>query len=127
MALPTDITSGVQTVTATGPVTPTTGLSTAAITGDWTIKTVGSFLSAGKTAKIQIEESTNSFTNSVALAVLFFSGSAQSQAEQQTPYAALRKYALPSNLFGQTSAALRYNVTYLDPAATLSFHGWLEQ
>src|ERR1700677_2528559 len=66
MATLTDITTGLQTVTATGPVTPTAGLSVSGVTGDFTVCVEVISLTAGKTARLPLESSTNAFTGVIA-------------------------------------------------------------
>jgi hypothetical protein len=124
MAQPTDITTGVQTVTATGPVTPTTGLSVSGVSGDATLVVDVVSLTAGKTARIQVEDSTNAFTAATALAVVNVTGQVDPRYDERFT---LRKYQIPNSLLGQASAALRCNVTALDAGATLQLHAWLEQ
>jgi hypothetical protein len=128
MAVPTDITTGVQTVTATGAVTPTTGLSISGVTGDATLVLEITNLSTSSGAgscRIQFEDSTNAFTASNALWVVDFpSGTAY----QYSTRVSKRKYELPNNLFGTSAAVVRVNVTVLSgTGASLSLHAWLEQ
>ena len=127
MAQPTDITTGVQTVTATGAVAPTTGLSISGITGDATlVLEVVSLSSASGTpsARIQFEDSTNGFTGVNALWVWDAPGGT---AGQYSVRVSKRKYELPNSLFGVSSAVLRANVTVLaGTTPSLSLHAWLE-
>jgi hypothetical protein len=124
MATNTDITTGVQTVSATGAVTPTTGLDISGISGDFTIFLEVTGMTAGKTARIQFEDSVNAFTASVPVAVINVTGALTSAASQVFD---IRKYQLPNNRFGVTSAVLRVNVTAIDSGSSLSLHAWIAQ
>lgn len=53
------LTTGIQTVSTTGEITPTAGLDIAAITGDFTVKLRVISLTAAKTVRIQLEDSVN--------------------------------------------------------------------
>ena len=125
MAIPTDITTGIQTVTSTGAVTSTSGLAISGLSGDFTLAIEVTALTSGKTARIQLEDSTNGFTNSNPLVVWDVTGQVVdgSKSIKKT----WRKYELPNNLEGTSSAVLRVNVTVLDTGATLSLHAWIEQ
>ena len=128
MATVTDITSGVQTVTATGAVAPTTGLDISGVSGDATIalEVVSlSSVSGTASARIQFEDSTNGFTASTALWVW---DAPTGTAVQYSIRVSRRKYELPNNQFGVSSAVLRANVTALaGTTPTLKLHAWLEQ
>ena len=119
----TDITTGVQTVSTTGAITPTAGVDISGITGDATIVCEVTGLTSGKTARIQFEDTTNAFTASNALAVINVTGQIDGRWSDRFT---LRKYQLPNNLFGTASAKLRANLTVIDSAAVLSLHAWLE-
>jgi hypothetical protein len=125
MAVPTDITTGVQTVTATGAVTPTAGLSVASLTGDYTLAIEVTGLTAGKSARIQIEDTTNAFTAATALAVWDVTG--QVVNGEFSIKKTWRAYELPNSQFNVASGAYRINVTALTSGATLSLHAWIEQ
>jgi hypothetical protein len=124
MAISTDITTGVQTVSATGAVTPTTGLDISGISGEVTICLEVTSMTAGKTARIQFEDSVNAFTASIPLAAFNVTGAIAPAASQVFN---VRKYQIPNNRFGVTSAVLRVNVTAIDAGASLSLHAWIEQ
>lgn len=126
MATLTDITTGAQTVTATGAVTPTAGLDVSAITGDFTIVVDVQSLTSGKTARIQVEDSANAFTAAAALAVFDVTGKIDSTNASSVRYSR-RKYELPNNQFGATGGVVRINVTALDSGSTLALHSWVEQ
>jgi hypothetical protein len=130
----TALTTGVQTVTATGAITPTAGVDISAMTGDATVWVDILSLTAGKTARIQLEDSVNAFTASVPLGVFDVTGQIGQGGTTYTAGAlnpttqkqSLRKYQLPSNRFGTSSAVLRLNVTAIDSSASLSFSAWIE-
>jgi hypothetical protein len=124
MATLTDITTGVQTVTATGAVTATAGLDISGVSGDATVVVEVVSLTAAKTARIQLEDSVNAFTASIPVAVVNVIGQISGEYSQRFTF---RKYQLPNNRFGTGSALLRVNVTAIDSAATLKLHAWLEQ
>lgn len=126
MATLTDITTGAQTVTATGAVTATAGLDVSGITGDFTIVVDVQSLTTGKTARIQIEDSANAWTASAALAVVDITGKVDSTNAASMRYS-WRKYQLPNNQFGQTGGVVRVNVTALDGSSSLKLHAWVEQ
>jgi hypothetical protein len=127
MAVPTDITTGVQTVTATGAVAPTTGLAISGYTGDVTLcleVTNLSQVSGTASARIQFEDSTNGFTAATALWVFDVPTGTVYQASTRV---SKRKYELPNNQFGVSSAVIRVNVTALaGTTPSLSLHAWLE-
>jgi len=136
MATLTDITTGLQTVTATGAVTPTAGLSISGVTGDFTVCVEIISLTAGKTARIQLESSTNSFTGVTADAVFQVIGQ---EGQGGTTYTAgaynpttekfsVRKYQMqnPQN-YGLAGGVARLNLIDLDSGSSLTLHGWLEQ
>jgi hypothetical protein len=126
MATPTDITTGAQTVTTTGPVTPTTGLSVATNAGDYTLAIEVTNLTAGATARIQIEDTTNAFTGVNALAVWDITG--QVESGSQSIKNTWRKYQLPDSKFDVSSGAIRVNVTQLNGSSpSLTLHAWIEQ
>jgi len=135
MATLTELTTGIQTVTATGAVTPTAGVDISGMTGDVTLCIEVISLTAGKTARVQIEDSVNAFTASLPVAVFNFVGQ---EGQGGTSYTAgaynpttekvsVRKYQLPNNRFGTASALARVNVTALDSSSSLSLHAWIEQ
>jgi len=126
MATLTDITTGLQTVTATGAVTATAGIDISAITGDATIVVDVQSLTAGKSARIQVEDSVNAFTAAAALAVFDVVGKIDSTVAASIRFSK-RKYELPNSQFGVSSGLLRVNVTALDASSTLKLHCWLEQ
>jgi hypothetical protein len=94
------------------------------VSGDATLVVDVVSLTPGKTARIQVEDSTNAFTASTPLAVVNVTGQIDPRYDDRFT---LRKYQIPNSLLGQASAALRCNVTALDAGATLALHAWLEQ
>jgi hypothetical protein len=126
MATPTDITTGSQTVTTTGAVTPTTGLAVASLTGDYTVAIEVSNLTAGATARLQLEDTTNAFTGATALLVWDVTG--QVQSGTQSIKKTWRAYELPDSKFGVSNGKYRINVTALDGSTpSLTVHAWIEQ
>jgi len=130
----TALTTGVQTVTATGAITPTAGADISGMTGDVTLCLEVLSLTAAKTARIQIEDSVNGFTASIPAYVFDVSGQIGPGGTSYTAGAlnpcttkqSLRKYQLPNVRFGTASAVLRLNVTAIDASASLSLNAWLE-
>ncbi len=116
------ITTGVQTVTASGAVTPTAGLDISGITGDWTVKVEVQSLTAAKKSKIQIETSTDS-TNWTALTIVDVSGQVTSAADKVY---STRKMSNPSAPFGTSGGVCRANVLSIDSGASLSLRAWVE-
>lgn len=133
MATVTTITGGVQSVSTTGAVGA--GVSIAGITGDITLCVEVISMTAGKTARIQFEDSTNAFTAVTPLFVFHVIGQegpggtsafTQSTYTEATEKQSVRKYQLRNNLFGTASAVLRPNVIAIDGSAELAFNAWYE-
>lgn len=116
------ITTGVQSVTATGAVTPTAGLAISGITGAWTAKVQVQSLTAGKKATIQIETTTDS-TNWIALQTIDVQGAVASNADRVY---STRSYEHPSAPFGTASCFVRANVVKIDTSTTLALRAWVE-
>ncbi len=121
------ITTGAQTVSATGAVTPTTGLDISGITGDCTVHLRVQALSAASgtpKARISLEDSVNAFTASVTSAEVDVQGTVISQAEQHYVW---KRYQLPSTRFGTASAVLRVNVLGISGTTpSLTLDAWVE-
>lgn len=121
------ITTGAQTVTATGAVTATTGLDISGVTGDCTVHLRVQGLSAASgTPKttIQLEDSVNGFTASIPVAVKEVQGPVDTKTEMHFSW---RKYELPNARFGTASAVLRANVMVLGGTTpSLTLDAWLE-
>ena len=127
MATITDITTGVQSVTATGALTPTAGLDISGVSGDFTLCMEVTSLVAAKTCQVQLEVSTNGFTATTPLWTEQFIGSLTSATDMRV---SKRKYQLPysgANVFGAVNAVLRANLINLDSGASPSIHCWLEK
>lgn len=130
----TALTTGLQTVTATGAITPTAGVDISGMTGDATICIEVVSLTAAKTARIQIEDSVTGFTASIPVGVVdvigqIGQGGVTYTAGAYNPTTAkytIRKYQLANNRFGTASAVLRLNVTALDASSSLSINAWIE-
>lgn len=118
-----EITTGVQTFTATGALTPTAGLDISGITGDYTIWVQVESLTAAKKCLIQLEDSVNAFTASIGVATFNPVGALAKEADIRY---SLRKYQCPTLRAGTTSAVARINVTQIDSATTGKVHAWIE-
>ena len=120
------ITTGVQTVTATGPVAPTAGLSVAtapATTSDFTVFCEVQSLTDGAHARIVIEESANAFTSTSPILVYDVVGAVSSAADLVQ---SVRKYQVPATVAGTSGAVMRANVETLTAAASLLLRAWIE-
>ena len=120
------ITTGVQTVTATGPVVPTAGLSVAtapATTSDFTVFCEVQSLTDGAHARIVIEESANAFAAASPLLAYDVGGAISSAADLVQ---SVRKYQVPSTVIGTGGAVIRANVESLTGAASVSLRAWIE-
>lgn len=134
----TDITTGAQTVTATGPVTGT--LDTSALSGDYTVWIQVDGLTAGATAHIAVEDtaSATAFSDAQAQATFSVTGQVESVA---TITLSFRDYQVGTGQveadltmgtnprrFGATNTKLRANVTELTGSSPgLTLHVYLEQ
>jgi hypothetical protein len=118
------ITTGVQSVTATGAVTPTGGLDVSGITGDYTLFVQVQAQTAAKGFQLQLEESVNAFTASIADMVVSAKGGIAAGYDRVF---SKRKYELPqSGAIGTASGVLRMNVKQLDSADTIGVRAWIE-
>jgi hypothetical protein len=122
MATITDITTGVQTVTAAGAVTGTLDIS--GLSGDFTVKIRVTELSAEKTAVIALEDSVNAFTAAVQQAVVQVRGAVKPEAEKVFSF---KKADLPAFRLGTASGVCRINVLSVTATPGLKVHAWLEQ
>ena len=145
MATPTDITTGVQSFSATGALTPTTGLDVSGVgySGDLTLCIETLAFTSGKTAQVQIEGTVNAFTAATAIFVYDIQGQVGSGLASATAFVAgtftpttnrksVRKYQIPASgtaagVFGQTGGKIRVNVTQIDTSAEGAVHAWIEQ
>jgi len=121
------ITTGAQTVTATGAVTSTSGLDISGITGDYTIHVrIQNLSTASATPKLtlQLEDSVNAFTAVLPVVVKEVTGPIATNAEQHFSW---RKYETPNLRAGTGSAVLRANVMALGGTTpSLTLDSWLE-
>jgi hypothetical protein len=119
-----DITTGVQTVTATGPVTGV--LSTASLTGDLTLFLELDGLPAGGAARVSVEDSATNFGSSGADALPVAVAHELNLVVPGAPVThTWRKYNLGTIRAGATNTALRVNVLELT-GGSLSVHGYLQ-
>lgn len=124
----TAITTGVQTVTATGAVTGT--LDTSGFSGDYTIKVrVASLSSASGTpaAIIAIQDTANAsaFSDAVDVGVFHVKSTVRAASDQVFTF---RQYQVPNTRYGVTNAKLRINVLSLSGTTpSLRVESWLEQ
>jgi hypothetical protein len=130
----TALTTGLQSISATGAVTPTAGVDISGMTGDATVCIEVISMTAGKTARIQLEDTVNGFTASLPVAVFDVVGQigqggtspAAGNFNPTTQKFSIRKYQLANNRFGTASALARLNVTALDGSATMLLNAWIE-
>jgi hypothetical protein len=122
MATITPLSSGLQTITATGLITPTAGVDVSGMQ-DATICIEIVSMTASKTARIQVEGSLNAFTNSAVLAVLDFIGQQGSAASDRRSF---RKYELPDGYISISGGRLRLNAKGLEAGATIALNAWIE-
>lgn len=124
MATITDITTGEQTVSATGAITGS--LDTSALTGDYTVKVMVRGLSAGKKCLIVLEDTANAsaFSDALQVAAFHFVGGAPTDGN----FHERKSYDIPMTRFGATNTKLRLNCLAIDSTpGTVKAHGWLEQ
>ena len=137
-----DISTGLQTVTATGAVTGSLDTSALSATLDYTIVVVIAGLTAGATATIHIEDTASStaFSDAQEQAAFTVTGAIGEPAEVQL---STRKYAVGSGdsglaadtvdgstaaRFGAANTKLRANVTALSGTSpSLSLHAFIQQ
>ena len=117
------ITTGVQSMTATGAVTPTAGLDVSGITNDWTLFVQVQSNTLAKKAKVVLEESNTAFTTATTDLVFDVSGTIGSAYDK---IFSKRKYELPSSLIGTTTAVVRANVQSITSGDTLTVRAWIE-
>lgn len=133
MATLTDLTTGIQTVTATGAVTPTAGVDISGMTGDATLCIEVLELTSGATAAIQVEDTVNAFTAVVGQWIEQVAGQMGATSWTQGAYnplsqkGSVRKYQLPNMRLGTASGKARVNVTQLTGTSpSLTLHAWIE-
>lgn len=117
------ITTGEQSVSATGAVTGT--LDTSALTGDFTIKLRVRGLLAAQTAKIVIEDTANAsaFSEAQPVAIAYVSGGSEVASGNSFEW---RKYDVPLARVGAANNKLRVNVQQLSGAGTFQVIAWQE-
>jgi hypothetical protein len=124
MAVLKDITTGAQSVTATGAITGS--LDTSALSGDYTVKIEVSGLSAGKSAQIALEDTANvtPFSDVLQPYVFSFVGGM----DRDGVALSVRSYQIPQARFGATNTKLRFNTQAISSTpGSVKVHGWLEQ
>ena len=120
------LTTGIQSVTATGAVTPTAGVDISGITGDATVTFEVLAFDLNQTARIQLEDTVNAFTASIPVWEQELCGQIGTPPFVVGAYTpggfrfSVRKYEIPDARFGVSGAKLRLNVTSLS-GGTLSF------
>lgn len=124
MAAPVDITTGVQSVSATGAVTGT--LDTSGLTGDYSVFIGISGLTAGKTVIVSLEDTANAsaFSDAIAQWVEQFSGAYTSVTDTER---SRKSYQIPGCRFGVANAKLRINVLSITATPGLKIHAWIQQ
>ena len=124
MATISNITTGEQTVSATGAITGT--LDTSGLSGDYTVKLRVSGLSAGKKIMIALEDTANAsaFSDALQCAVFHVVGGATADGN----YNERKNYDIPMTRFGAANTKLRFNTLAIDSSpGTVLVYGWLEQ
>ncbi len=129
---PNSLTGGAAVVTSTGAVG--SGLDISGVTGPATLCLEVISMTAGKTARVQIEDSVNAFTAVIPLHVFHVEGQmgdgaaswAAGQYNPATEKQSVQKYQLRNNRFGVSSAVIRPNVTAIDGSSELVINVWLE-
>jgi hypothetical protein len=117
------ITTGVQTVSATGPVTGT--LNTSSLSGNFTVRVTINGLPEGLRMMLSLEDTSSSTPFSDARTVAHWDTYGGMPADGLT--LAIRSDRMPSAKFGAANTALRVNCTALDEGATAQVVAWLEQ
>ena len=124
----TNITTGVQTVTATGAVTGS--LDTSALSGDFTVKIrIVSLSSASGTPTciIALQDTANAsaFSEAIDCAVVHANGTVLTVADKTFPF---KKQDISNTRFGVANSKLRLYVWVLGGTTpSLKVEGWIEQ
>lgn len=123
MAKISEITTGEQTVTASGAVTGS--LTTATLTGDYTVKVRVRGLGAGEGVLISIQDtaSVTAFSDANNVAVFHVVGGLPTEGVTKE----WREYEIPLTRFGSTNNALRAFCTVASGTPTAYVLAWLEQ
>lgn len=116
------ITTGEQTVSATGAITGS--LDTSAITGDFTICVRVRGLSGSQNARIAIEDTANSTPFSDVTTVCEFDVKGAEAVEGDT--FKVRSYDVPSIRIGGANNKLRANCTAISGSTSAEVDAWLE-
>lgn len=122
MATISNITTGVQAVTAAGAVTGTLDIS--GLSGDFTVKVRVTELGADKVAVLALEDTVNAFTAAVQQAVVQVKGKVVAEAEKVFSFSSRD---LPALRIGTESAVLRLNALSVTATPGLKVHAWIEQ
>lgn len=123
---PTSVTNDPQTLTASGPATPTTGLPISGLSGDYTLEITVQALSAASgipLARVVLEDTVNAFTNAIPVFEINVEGPIT------TPVTYLmRDDEVPALRIGVANAALRLNVYDLEGTSpSITVHGAIWQ
>lgn len=117
------ITTGEQTVSATGAVAGS--LSTSAMSGNFTLKVRIRGLAAGQRIMLSVEDTSSGTPFSDARTIAHFDTYGGMPADGVT--LSKSKYEMPSAKFGAANTALRINCTAIDSGASAQILAWLEQ
>ncbi len=124
MAIPTEITTGEQSVSAVGAVTGV--LSTSALSGDFTIKVRVRGMTAGQGILLSVQDTANAtpFSDANAVAVAHVPGGAPVEGVTFE----WRTKDIPFTRFGAANTALRVFCQLLyGTSPTAEVLGWIEQ
>lgn len=122
MAAYTDITTGEQTVSATGAITGT--LDVSGLSGDYTVKIMVRGLSASKYLLLALEDTVNAFTATVQRAAKQFAGGMPTDGQVFS----IPSREIPLSQFGITSGTFRINTLAISSTpGTVKVHAWIEQ
>lgn len=116
-----NITTGEQSVSATGAVTGT--LDTSALSGKYAVK-VRLGLTAG-VALVALEDTASAtpFNDAIQVAVFHIKGASPNEGTLHNR----QDYEIPATRFGAANTKLRLNVLSISGGGTLKAFGWLEQ
>jgi len=119
----TNLTNGVQTASATGPVTA--GSDVSAVVGDFTIKLRILALSttgARAGARVVLEESIDSFATSSPIAVVDIQGPLGGNDVLRQ----WRTYEVSMSKIGGAGAAVRANISVLSSGTSIKLEAWID-
>lgn len=117
----TDITTGVQSVTAAGALAGS--LDTSALTGKYAVKLNFSLTAGVAVVALQDTANASAFSDSVDVAVFHIKGPSSTEGIVYSK----QDYEIPATRFGAANTKLRFNVLSIAGGGTLAAHGWLEQ